>query len=225
MKIPVYNQKGEKIGETLLPKEIFGIEMNPDLVHQVAISQQVRKKTPIAHTKTRGEVSGGGRKPWRQKGTGRARHGSTRSPIWKGGGVTFGPRKEKVFKKKTPKKMRRKALFMVLTTKAKERKMFVLDKLEIKKPKTKLMAKLLEKLRTKIKDFNQGSVLIALQEKNDKVVLAARNIPKTKTIPAKDLSVLDLLSFKYLILPKESIRIIKETFLKTKQSNPDVKAR
>jgi len=225
MKIPVYNQKGEKIGETLLPKEIFGIEMNSDLVHQVAVSQQARKRTPIAHTKTRGEVSGGGKKPWRQKGTGRARHGSIRSPIWKGGGITFGPRKEKVFKKKISKKMRRKALFMTLTAKAKGKKMFVLDKLEIREPKTKLMVNFLEKLRTNIKDFGQGSVLIALQKKDDKVILAARNIPKTKTIPAKDLNVLELLSFKYLILPKESIKVIKETFLRTKQSNSDNKVK
>ena len=103
MLVNTYNQKGEKVGQTLLPREIFGVEINPDLVHQVVVSQMANRRKVIAHTKTRGEVRGGGKKPWRQKGTGRARHGSIRSPIWKGGGVVFGPRKEKIFKKEIPK--------------------------------------------------------------------------------------------------------------------------
>jgi len=214
MKIDTYNQDGEKVGQVLLPKEIFEVPINPDLVHQVVICQMANKRKTIAHTKTRAEVSGGGRKPWRQKGSGRARHGSIRSPIWKGGGVTFGPRKEKIFKKKIPKKMRRKALFMVLSAKAKENLLLVLDKLEIKEPKTKLMAKILENLRSKIEGFKKGSVLIALPKVDKKVILAARNIPKTNTTLAQDLNVLDLLSFKYLILPKESIKVVETTFLR-----------
>jgi len=214
MKIAVYNQKGKEIGKTLLPKEIFAVSLNSDLLHQVVVSQMANRRRTIAHTKTRAEVSGGGRKPWRQKGTGRARHGSIRSPIWKGGGVTFGPRKEKVFKKRVPKKMRRKALFMTLSVKVKKKLLFVLDKLDIKEPKTKQISKILENLRSKIENFEKGSVLIALAEKDEKIILAARNIPKTNTMLARDLNVLDLLSFKYLILPKESVKVIKETFSK-----------
>jgi large subunit ribosomal protein L4 len=117
-KVSLYNQKGEVVGETLLPKEIFDIKMSPDLVHQVVIAQMGNRRKIIADTKNRSEVSGGGKKPWRQKGTGRARHGSTRSPLWRHGGITFGPTTEVSFKKEIPNKMKRKALFMVISEKA-----------------------------------------------------------------------------------------------------------
>ena len=209
MKIPVYNQQGKEIGQTLLPKEIFDVKLNSDLVHQIVVSQMANRRKVIAHTKDRGEVRGGGRKPWRQKGTGRARVGSIRSPLWRGGGVTFGPTKERVFKKIIPKKMRRKALFMVLSEKAKNNLLILLDKLEIEQPKTKLIVEILKKLPGEGK-----SSLIALSQLDKNLILAARNLPKIRTIQAKDLNCLDLLSFKYLIMPKEAIRIIKETFLK-----------
>lgn len=209
MKYTVYNQQGKKISETLLLKEIFEVKINPDLVHQVAVSQMANRRRVIAHTKTRAEVRGGGRKPWPQKGTGRARAGSIRSPIWRGGGTTFGPTKARVFKKKIPKKMRRKALFMVLSAKAKENLLILLDKLKLEKAKTKLMAEILKKLSCKEK-----SCLIALPQIDKTTILAARNIPKVETIQAKDLNVLDLLSFKYLLIPKEAIKAIRETFLK-----------
>ena len=209
MLIDTHNQEGKKIGQIELPKEIFEIKLNTDLVHQVVLAQTANQRQGSAKAKTRAEVRGGGRKPWRQKGTGRARVGSIRSPIWRGGGVTFGPIAEKVFKKRIPKKMRRKALFMVLSVKAKENLLLVLDKLEIEKPKTKAMAKVLNKLFLK-----KGSGLIVLPEINKSVILSVKNIPKTGTIQAKDLNVLDLLSYKYLVMPKEAIKIIKETFLK-----------
>lgn len=208
-KIDVYNQEGNVVSSVLLPKEIFEIPINTDLVHQVVVSQMANRRIPIAHTKTRAEVRGGGRKPWKQKGTGRARAGSIRSPIWKGGGVTFGPRKTRVFKKKIPKKMGKKALFMVLSAKAKENLIIILDSLKIDKPKTKLMVEILNKLPIK-----NISCLIALHKKEESIIRAARNIPKVETIQARDLNTLDLLSFKYLLLPKESIKKIKETFLK-----------
>ena len=202
-----YNQKGEKIGEVKLPKEIFEVQMSPDLVHQVVVSQMANRRRKIAKAKDRSEVRGGGKKPWRQKGTGRARHGSIRSPIWKGGGVTFGPRTERVFKKIIPKKMRRKALFMVLSAKAKENLVLVLDELKLEKTKTKLMLEILNKLFLK-----KGSGLVVLDKKDDKIILSARNIPKVATLQAKDLNVLDLLSYKYVLMPKEAIKVIKETF-------------
>ena len=214
MLVDTYNQKGEKIGQTRLPKEIFKVPVNPDLVYQVVVSQMANRRIPGAHTKTRAEVSGGGRKPWRQKGTGRARHGSIRSPIWRGGGVTFGPTKAKIFKKKIPKKMKRKALFMVLSAKAKENLLLLLDSLKIEKPKTKIMAEIIKNLRSKIKNFKKGSVMITLSQKEENIILASRNIPNLQTIEARNLNVLDLLSFKYLLAPKEAIKVIKETFLK-----------
>jgi large subunit ribosomal protein L4 len=209
MKIPVYNQKGEKLKEVLLPKEIFDIPVNPDLVYQVVVSQMANRRRIIAHTKNRGEVSGGGKKPWAQKGLGRARQGSTRSPIWRHGGVVFGPRKEKVFKKKIPKKMKRKALFMVLSAKVKNNLLVLVDKLKLEKAKTKLMAEIFKKLPS-----SDESTLIALPVLEKNIILAARNLPKVQLIQAKDLNALDLLSFKYLILPRESLKVIKETFLK-----------
>ncbi len=209
MKYPVYNQEGKEVGQTLLPKEIFEVPLNQDLLHQVAVSQAANRRQKSAHTKDRSEVRGGGKKPWRQKGTGRARHGSIRSPLWRGGGVTFGPRKEKVLKREIPKKMRRKALLMVLSAKARENLIFILDEFKIEKPKTKIMAEIFQKIF-----LNKGSGLVVLSENNKNLVKPIRNIEKIKVIMAKDLNPLDLLSFKYLIMTKESIKVIKETFLK-----------
>ena len=129
MKVKVYNQNKDEVGEIQLPKEIFEIEINSDLIHQVVLAQEGNRRQGTAQAKMRGEVRGGGKKPWRQKGTGRARHGSTRSPLWRGGGVTFGPRADKNYKKKISKKMGRKALFMVLSAKAKDNLILVLDNL------------------------------------------------------------------------------------------------
>lgn len=209
MKALVYNQQGEKVSEALLPKDIFGVEMNQDLVYQVVVSQTANRRRNIAHTKDRGDVSGGGKKPWRQKGTGRARHGSTRSPIWRHGGVTFGPTKNRNFKQKINTKVRRAALFMVLSAKAQKDQVILLEDLKLEKPKTKLMAEILQKLPVK-----QESALIALPGSQKDVILAARNLAKTKTLPASDLNALDLLNFKYLVMPKDSIKVIKETFIK-----------
>lgn len=209
MKVTVYNQEGKEVGTTLLPKEIFDIKVNLDLVHQVVVSQMANRRKVIAHAKGRAEVRGGGRKPWRQKGTGRARAGSIRSPLWRGGGVTFGPTKERVFKKKINKKMRKIAFFMALSAKAKNNLLLILDKLSLPEAKTKLMTKILGKL-----PFKNGSCLIALPQADKMIIRVTRNIPNAQTIEARNLNALDLLSFKYLIMPKETIKVIKETFLK-----------
>lgn len=215
MLIKTYNQLGEEAGQTMLPSEIFGIKMNSDLIHQVVVSQMANRRRVIAHTKDRSEVSGGGRKPWRQKGTGRARHGSIRSPLWYHGGVTFGPTKERNFKKEIPQKMKRLALFMVLSEKVKNDLLILLDELKLEKTKTKLMAKIIKNLKLKIKNFKNSSCLIILPKIEKNLILATRNMPNMETVQAKDLNALDLLSFKYLIMPKESVEIIKETFLKS----------
>jgi large subunit ribosomal protein L4 len=209
MKTDVYNQNGEVTGSATLPKEIFDVKFNADLVHQVAVSLSANKRQISAHTKTRGEVRGGGKKPWRQKGTGRARHGSIRSPLWKGGGVTHGPRKDRIFEREIPKKMRRKALFMVLSEKAKSKQLLILDKIELEKGKTKEMAKSLSKL-----PCNDQATLIALPNYDKKIFLAARNIKKISIEDARNLNVLQLLSYKYLLLTKDSIKTIESTFAK-----------
>ncbi|MFH1657113.1 MAG: 50S ribosomal protein L4 [bacterium] len=206
--VDTYNQAGEKTEQTELPAEIFGIEMNTDLVHQVAVSQNANRRQVLAHTKDRSEVRGGGRKPWRQKGTGRARAGSRRSPIWIGGGVTFGPTNQRVFKKEIPRKMRRKALFMVLSSKAKNNCIILLDELKLAEGKTREMAEILKKLPCK----NQRS-LLTLSGIDKNIILAARNISTVQTIQARELNVLDLLSFKYLIMPTEVIKVLQETFI------------
>ena len=144
LKVLTYTQNGKESGKAELPSEIFDVKMNSDLVHQVVIAQMSNQRQVIAHTKDKSEVRGGGKKPWKQKGTGRARHGSIRSPIWKGGGVTFGPTKDRNFKKKINKKMRRKALFMVLSSKVKDKEMIILDELKIEKPKTKEIMKIIQ---------------------------------------------------------------------------------
>jgi large subunit ribosomal protein L4 len=207
MKIKVFNQKGEAVEDYELPKNIFELEVNSDLIHQVVLSQQSNRRQNTAKAKGRGEVKGGGRKPWRQKGTGRARHGSIRSPLWKGGGVTFGPTTERNYKRIIPKKMRRKAVLQVLSAKAKEKVIVMLDKIEMERPKTKDMAQVLKKLFS-------GSGLVVLPKMNKALILSVRNIPKKASIQAKDLNALDLLNYKYVVLTKESIDVIKNTFLK-----------
>ncbi len=212
-RVNAYNMKGEKVGTAMLPPEIFDIKINPDLVHQAVVTQLANRRQVLAHAKDRGEVRGGGRKPWRQKGTGRARHGSIRSPLWKGGGATFGPTKNRVFKKKINKKMKKKALFMVLTSKVKDNELILLDKLEAKEPKTKTMAETLKNLfKEDIKNKKQPSVLVVISKKDENIIRAARNIPKTKILRADSLNVLDILSFKYLLMPKEAIKVIEKTY-------------
>lgn len=209
MKIDVYNQTGEKTGSAVLPKEIFEVKFNADLVHQIAVSLMANKRQISAHAKTRGEVRGGGKKPWRQKGTGRARHGSIRSPLWKGGGVTHGPRNDRIFAVEIPKKMRRKALLMVLSQKARDNQIVVLDKMNFEKPKTKEMAKTMSKLPCSL-----HSTLVVMPNYDKNIFLSARNINKTDVDDARNLNVLDLLNHKYLLITKEGIKTIEKTFIK-----------
>ncbi|MCX6730072.1 MAG: 50S ribosomal protein L4 [Candidatus Portnoybacteria bacterium] len=209
MKSDVYNLEGENIGAMELPEDIFNVEINDDVIYQVVNAQIANSRQSIAHTKNRGDVSGGGKKPWRQKGTGRARHGSTRSPLWRGGGVTFGPRNEKNFSIKINKKIKQKALFMVLTSKIKDKELIILDDLKIKEPKTKLIANIILKI---FKDKKKPSVLMAMSKKDKNITVGSKNIYNLKTIFADSLNVLDLLSFKYLLLDKESIKVIEKTY-------------
>ncbi len=215
MLVNTYNQKGEKTGQAKLPKEIFGKEFKPELVRQVALCMRSNQRQGTAHTKNRGEVRGGGKKPWRQKGTGRARHGSIRSPIWIGGGVTFGPRKEKNYKKILPKKIRRAALFSVLSVKLKDREILITDVFKIEEPKTKIIIKILNNLSKNFHKETPKSLLFVSAKKDEDLLRATKNIRWVKLIEARNLNVLDLLSFKNLILTEDSVRTIKDTFIKS----------
>jgi len=224
-KVAVYNQSGKEAGEMVLPAEMFAVPMNADLVHQVLISYTANARQVSAHTKNRGEVRGGGRKPWRQKGTGRARHGSTRSPIWVGGGVSGGPRNDKNYSRTIPLKMRRKAMYMVLSEKAKNNLVVVMDDMAMEKAKTKVMASLFEKL-----PVAGTSRLVAYDNANKNVYLAARNIAKTGVLQASDLNVADLLNYKYFLVSKAAIKEMQDTFkpkgvkeVKSKASKPKAK--
>lgn len=211
MKIDIYNQKGEKAHQAELSDEIFGVEANLDLLHQVVVSQMANRRQGNAHAKDRSEVSGGGRKPWRQKGTGRARHGSNRSPIWVGGGVSFGPRNDRNYSKKIPAKMRVKALLAALSNKAKANQVIIVEDLpNVKdKPKTREMAKIISGLPC----FGE-SCLVILPKIDKNTLLSLANLENIETMQAKDLNALDVLSFKYILMPESSVEIIGKTFVK-----------
>lgn len=212
MEFPLYNQKAENIGRVDLPDRIFNLDMNNDLVHQIVTSLRSNKRQVIAHAKGRAEVRGGGKKPWKQKGTGRARHASIRSPIWKGGGVTFGPTKDRNFKKKINKKMARKALFMTLSSKARDKQIFVLDNIKLENPKTKEMAIILKNFSSLM--GNKPSTLLILPSMEDKVKRSSKNLTNFSAVEARNLNPLEILSYKYLVLLKDSIDALNKTFNK-----------
>lgn len=206
MKVSVYNQEGKEAGQVTLPKQVFEVQMNADLVHQVFVSHTSNMRQNSAHTKNRGEVRGGGRKPWRQKGTGRARHGSTRSPIWVGGGVSGGPRNERNFEREIPKKMRKKAMCMVLSQKVKDNLMVVLEDMKIEPAKTKVMAALMAKLPS-----GKKSTLVLYAHGNKNIHLIARNIAKAGVQQARNVNIVDLLNHQYVIASKDAIKEIEQT--------------
>ena len=207
MKVDLYAQTGEKSGELELPKEIFEIPFNKDLVHQALVRQLANRRIPTAHTKTRGEVSGGGRKPFKQKGTGNARQGTIRAPHMRGGGAVFGPRNDRNFKKDMPKKQRRKALFCALSEKVREKKVLALEQYETEKPKTREFVAMLKSLPI------EKDVLVVLSERNDTVARSARNIPTVKTIIANYLNIKDLMKYDKVLFLKEAFEKLDKTFL------------
>ena len=217
IKINIYNQKAEQVGDLKLSDKVFGVETNEALVHQAMVAQMGNERQVLAHTKDRSEVRGGGKKPWAQKGTGRARAGSSRSPIWKGGGVTFGPRSERNFKKDINKKMKRKALCMVLSDKVKENALSILDKFEIKEFKTKTANLMLEKLEKKINKDNENnkikrSVLVINDKKDEKAKYSFRNIVGMKLINLDNINILDLLKYRDLLISKDCVKKIEEAY-------------
>jgi len=207
MKQTVLNIKGEESEELELSKKFFDVVWNPDLVHQVAVVQQGNQRQISAKVKDRSEVRGGGRKPWRQKGTGRARHGSIRSPIWKGGGVTHGPTNERNYKRALNVKMRRKALFTALSEKFRQKQVIILDSLSMENAKTKELATVLKNL-----PLDNKSTLLVLPTMDTKVIRAAQNIQHVKTVQARELSVLHLTQVAFVVLTKESLQVLEKTF-------------
>ncbi len=202
-KLTLVNQEGSQVGDIELSDDVFGIEPNNHVLHEVVVMQQASKRQGTHATKNRSEVSGGGRKPWRQKGTGRARHGSIRSPQWVGGGVVFGPTPRN-YRYKLPKKVRRLALKSAYSTKVKENNLIVVDALTIEAPKTKEMAAILNNLEADKK------ALIVMHEYDDAVVLSARNIPGVTVKTASDVKVLDILGHDKLIMTKDAAEKVEE---------------
>jgi large subunit ribosomal protein L4 len=210
--IAVYNRQGENVGKQELNSVIFKIPFNKDLVYQAVVSQLANKRQILAHTKTRDEVKGGGRKPWRQKGTGRARHGSIRSPLWRHGGVTFGPRNERSFFKKINKKMKRKALFCALSQIADNDEIYCIEELDFKLPKTKEFLQILNNL----KFDNSSKLLVVLDKKNRFLEKSVHNLDNVKVILADSLNVIDVLNSQKLLFVKKSFDILDKIYLKQK---------
>lgn len=185
-----------------LPESIFGVPIRPHLLHQTVVMQLNNRRSGTASTKTRGLVRGSGRKPWRQKGTGRARVGSIRSPLWTGGGTTFGPQ-PRDYSYRLPKKARREALLSALSLRRQDEKIIVIDKLELAETKTKLMLEVL-------KNLGVESALIVIHESDERVERSARNLGTVKVLRAEGLNVYDILRYEHLVLTEQALGVIEE---------------
>ena len=194
------------IEKITLPEKIFGVEIKKELLHRVVVNYLANQRQGTHATKTRGMVTGGGKKPWRQKHTGRARHGSIRSPLWRGGGIIFGPQ-PRDYSYKIPKKQRRYALKSALSAKLKDGELIVIDKIEIEKPKTKKMLILLKSL-----GINGESILFITAEKDENVYLSARNIPKVTVMKAMDINTYQILVHKKVVITKSALKKIQEVW-------------
>jgi len=204
-KVDVYDIKGKKVSDVELNENVFGIEPNEAIVHSVLVNYLANQRQGTQSTKTRAEVRGGGRKPWRQKGTGRARQGSIRAPQWIKGGIALGP-KPRSYKYRINKKEKRLAIRSLLSSKVLENTLTVVDKLELAEVKTKTMAKVLTDLKV------EGKTLIILADKNDNVILSSRNLEGVKTIGINTINVFDLLNYNRLVLPLDTVKKLEEVY-------------
>lgn len=211
MKASVYNQQGAVVGEVELNSKIFEVKPNMHLLAEAVRIFLSNSRQGTSHTKTRGEVRGGGKKPWKQKGTGRARAGSTRSPIWRHGGITFGPRSNQNWELKMNKKAKTKALFMSLSDKAKDKQFIVIDKITLEQPKTKEFVKLMNNFKTLGK-----KQLFVLPKKDDKLMRSSRNLTSINSVLANSLNVVDVLNADTVLVLKDSLGVIEKTYLKIK---------
>lgn len=230
MKLAVYDKKGKEIKQVQLPKDIFDVSWNADLVHQVATAMFSSHRSGTAHSKNRGEVSGGGKKPWRQKGTGRARHGSIRSPLWIGGGTTFGPRSERNYERLLSKKIRSKALVTVLSQKVRDVEVILIDSIKTDTIKTKDAVKTIEAL-AKNKDFEgliakkENAAVVVVPERDQKTEKSFQNIKNLRFDLARNLNIMDLLNYKFLVIvnPEESFKILSNRVKNLNNKNQDTK--
>jgi large subunit ribosomal protein L4 len=213
MKVSVYNQSGQAVGDIELSDKLFAVKPEQHLMAESVRVQQSNSRVGLAHTKTRGAVSGGGRKPWKQKGTGNARAGSTRSPIWRHGGVTFGPLSSRNWELKLNKKAKTKALAMALTDKAQDSKIFVLDAITLAESKTKQMAAVIVELSKSLKDFGAKHLLVVPSGKST-LVRASRNLAGCTPITASTLNIVEVLKADDVIILKDSIPVLDKTFVK-----------
>ena len=204
-KVDVYNMQGKKVSDVELNEAVFGIEPNENIVHSVLVNYLANQRQGTQSTKTRAEVRGGGRKPWRQKGTGRARQGSIRAPQWIKGGIALGP-KPRSYSYRINKKEKQLAIRSLLSAKVLDNELTVVDKLEVKEPKTSVMVKALTSLKVK------GKTLIILAEKNENVLLSSRNIEGVKTIELNTINVFDLLNCNKLVLPLDTVKKLEEVY-------------
>lgn len=206
-KTKLFNSQGKTVGEIELSDAVFAVALKAHVVHEAYVAQLANSRVGLAHTKTRADVRGGGKKPWKQKGTGRARHGSSRSPIWVGGGVTFGPRSDRDFTVKINRKTRRAALCMVLSDRVANDHFIALEDLTLAEHKTRLLAAML-------KEFPSAThqTLLVVDPKNTTVRRAARNIPRLTTIAPNSLNVRDLLHNEFVIAPKAEIESLTKTY-------------
>ena len=204
-KVDVYNMQGKKVSDVELNEAVFGIEPNENIVHSVLVNYLANQRQGTQSTKTRAEVRGGGRKPWRQKGTGRARQGSIRAPQWIKGGIALGP-KPRSYTYRVNQKERQLAIRSLLSAKVLDNELTVVDKLEVKEPKTKVMVKALTDLKV------EGKALIILADKNENVLLSSRNIEGVKTIELNTINVFDLLNCNKLVLPLDTVKKLEEVY-------------
>ncbi|OAT81146.1 50S ribosomal protein L4 [Desulfotomaculum copahuensis] len=202
-KVALYNISGEQVGEIELSDGVFGIPVHRQALHDAVVMQQASRRQGTHDTKTRGEIRGGGRKPWRQKGTGRARHGSTRSPIWRGGGTVFGPH-PRDYSYKLPRKVYRLALRSALSSKVEDGKILVLDELKLTMPRTREMVRILDNLRV------DGPALVVISGRDENVIKSARNIPGIKPVSTEGLNVYDLLAHGMLVITRDAVSRVEE---------------
>lgn len=202
--VALYNINGEQVGELALSEDVFGVEVHKTVLHDAVLMQLAGRRQGTHNTKTRAEVSGGGRKPWRQKGTGRARHGTTRSPIWRSGGIVFGPH-PRDYQYSLPKKVRRLALKSALSAKVNSGDILVLDQLKLEEPKTKDMVRILNNLKV-------NGALLVTADIDQMIEKSARNIPNVKPLHATGINVYDLLAHNKLVITKEAVARVEEVF-------------
>jgi len=232
MEAKIYNKKGEEKGKIKLPTSVFGLKWNEDLVYQVVTAMMSNARSSIAHTKNRGDVRGGGIKPWRQKGTGQARHGSRRSPIWKGGGTTFGPRNERDFSKKINKKMKTAAFYVLLSKKLRDNEILFVDSIVLSEPKTKEAKNILSNF-SKVSGFNNilskrnNSMLLVLYKNDINTTKSFNNFGNTKIVDIKNLNTLDLIQYKHIVItnPEESVGFLENKNKKTDNKEKIVKTK